>query len=197
MAGINYIPADEEKDLTLTWFYDEIPEEYRQVRKYVQVLEQEFLDFVGLVGECLIDQVITHLPVGRVQMRDQLLRLGLFAQADRDYKNKGAEHGGVIDIVAGQPIAREYPPLSRLSHDRQFTPSEQMITHCYTGLAHYHFHAQELKNSDYAGPGKGDLDTADRLDLNFLVLTFIDENQLNVDYYQHGRVVVDLGTISR
>lgn len=121
----------------------------------------------------------------------------LFAQADSDHKNKGAEHGGVIDIYAGTPTAREYPPLARLSHDRQFTPSEQMISHCYTGLAHYHFHAQELRNREYAGPGKGDLDTAERLDLNFLVFTFIDENQLNVDYYQHGRVVVDLGTISR
>lgn len=125
------------------------------------------------------------------------MRASLFAQAERDFKNKAAEHGGVIDIGATEPIAREYPPIVRYSHDRQFTPTEQMITHCYTGLAHYHFHAQEMKNADYAGPGKGDLDTADRLDLNFLVFTFVDENHLNVDYYQHGRVVVDLGTISR
>ena len=121
----------------------------------------------------------------------------LFAQADRDHKNANAEHGGVIDVLSGAPVAKEYPPLARLSHDRQFIPSEQMITHCYTGLAHYHFHAQELRNSEYAGPGKGDLDTAERLDLNFLVFTFIDENQLNIDYYQRGRVVIDLGTISR
>jgi predicted patatin/cPLA2 family phospholipase len=51
MTGINYIPADEEKDLTLTWFYDEIPEEYRQVRKFVQVLEQEYLELRQLLEE--------------------------------------------------------------------------------------------------------------------------------------------------
>jgi hypothetical protein len=64
-------------------------------------------------------------------------------------------------------------------------------------LAHYHFHAQEYKNSEFAGPGKGDIDTADRLDFNFLVFTFIDEKTLNVDFYQPGGVVVDLGTIKR
>ena len=46
-------------------------------------LEQEFLDFLGLVVEYLVEQVIAHLPVRPVQMRDQFLRLGLFAQADR------------------------------------------------------------------------------------------------------------------
>jgi hypothetical protein len=51
MTGINYIPADKEKDLTLTWFYDEIPEEYRQVRKFVQVLEQEYLELRQLLEE--------------------------------------------------------------------------------------------------------------------------------------------------
>jgi len=125
------------------------------------------------------------------------IKASLFAQADKDLLNASSEHGGVIDIVSSQPLARDYPPIVRFSHDRQFTPSEQMITHCYTGLAHYHFHAQEKKNRDHAGPGKGDLDTADRLDLNYLIFTFIDENHLNVDYYQHGRINVDLGTISR
>jgi len=125
------------------------------------------------------------------------IKASLFAQADKDLLNQTSEHGGVLDIVGDKPIVRDYPPIVRYSHDRQFTPSEQMITHCYTALAHYHFHAQEKKNAQYAGPGMGDLDTADRLDLNFLVFTFVDENHLNVDYYQHGRVVVDMGTISR
>ncbi len=130
-------------------------------------------------------------------VQDPSVKAALFEQADRDLRDTSAEHGGVIDVVDGRPVAKAYPPISRLSHDRQFTPSDAMITHCYTGLAHYHFHAQEKNNRDYAGPGKGDLDTADRLDFNFLVFTFIDENQLNVDFYRHGRVVVDLGTIRR
>ena len=46
-------------------------------------LEQELLDLIRLVVEHLVEQVIAHLPVRPVQVRDQLLRLDLFAQADR------------------------------------------------------------------------------------------------------------------
>jgi len=130
-------------------------------------------------------------------VNEPAVKAQLFAQADRDRADRGAEHGGVLDVIDGTPVAKEYPPLLRVSHDRQFTPSEQMIQHCYTGLAHYHFHAQEKNNTEYAGPGAGDLATADRLDFNFLVFTSIDENRLNVDYYQPRGVVVDLGTIRR
>ena len=42
-----------------------------------------------------------------------------------------------------------------------------------------------------------DMQTADRVRFNYLVFTFIDKDRLNVDYYQHGRVVVDLGTLKR
>jgi hypothetical protein len=49
MKEINYLPAEKEKDLTLTWFYDEIPEEYRQVRKYTQEVEQEYQELRQLL----------------------------------------------------------------------------------------------------------------------------------------------------
>ncbi len=51
MAGINYIPEDKEKDLTVTWFYDEIPEEYREFRKFAQALEQEYQELRQLLAE--------------------------------------------------------------------------------------------------------------------------------------------------
>lgn len=51
MADSNYIPAEKEKELTLTWFYDEIPEEFRQVRKFAQGLEQEYLELRQLLKE--------------------------------------------------------------------------------------------------------------------------------------------------
>lgn len=51
MAGLNYIPADKEKDLTLTWFYDEIPEEYRQFRKFALALDQEYQELRQLLTE--------------------------------------------------------------------------------------------------------------------------------------------------
>ncbi len=130
-------------------------------------------------------------------VREPDVKAALFAQGDKDVKDEGTEHGGVLDIIDGKPTAKKYLPMLRISHNRQFTPSEEMIRHCYTALAHYHFHAQEYKNSLYAGPGQGDLQTADRLDFNFLVFTFIDENRMNADYYQPGGVVVDLGVIQR
>ena len=51
MTGLNYIPEDKEKDLSLTWFYDEIPEEFRQVRKFTQGLEREYLELRQLLKE--------------------------------------------------------------------------------------------------------------------------------------------------
>lgn len=125
------------------------------------------------------------------------VRDALFEQAECDRKDSSAEHGGVIDVENNAPIARAYSPVRRLAHDHKFVPSNAMITHCYTALAHYHFHAQSHHNADYAGPGYGDLQTAERLPFNFLVFTFVDEDRLNVDYYRHGGVVVDLGTTRR
>ncbi len=51
MTRINYFPEEKDKDLTLSWFYDDLPEEYRQVRKFVQGLEQEYLELRQLLQE--------------------------------------------------------------------------------------------------------------------------------------------------
>jgi hypothetical protein len=51
MTGINYIAEENEKDLSLSWFYDDLPEEYRQVRKFVKGLEQEYLELRQLLKE--------------------------------------------------------------------------------------------------------------------------------------------------
>ncbi len=95
-----------------------------------------------------------------------------------------------------QFITHLYKPEITIN-DARFLPPPAMIVELYTGLAHYHFHAQRIKNAGFAGPGRGDLDTAEHLNFNFLVFTFIDENRLNVDYYSRGGVVVDLGTLRR
>jgi hypothetical protein len=73
MAGINYIPAEKEKDLTLTWFYDEIPEEYRQVRKFTQVLEQEYLELRQLLEETE-EKLLTQSADAELQVRTKYLK---------------------------------------------------------------------------------------------------------------------------
>jgi hypothetical protein len=129
-------------------------------------------------------------------IEDQEMSKQLFDQADADIQDPTTEYGGVIDMVDGRPVAQRYEPIARV-HKWKYVPSQEMIHHLYTALAHYHFHAQHHHNSAHAGPGRGDLRLADHLRPNGLVFTFITPNKMNVDYYQPGKVVVDLGMIRR
>ena len=106
------------------------------------------------------------------------------------------EHGGVLLHLGHRFLAQGFEPMYR-RHDLKYVPSNEMIGQLYFGVAHYHFHAQRYKNTRFAGPGEGDLKLARSLNANYLVFTFIDRNRLNVDYYQRGRIVVDLGTVKR
>ena len=72
-----------------------------------------------------------------------------------------------------------------------------MFDAAYTALFHFHFHAQKLRNGDHAGPGIGDKNYANNTRANCLVFTYINEETMNVDYYRHGGVVIDVGTISK
>jgi hypothetical protein len=127
---------------------------------------------------------------------DRAVAAQLFAQADADVQDMATEFGGVLDRKGDGFDAIGYPPLyHRLN--TEYLPAQDMIQRCYTGVAHYHFHAQKYGNAERAAPGQGDLNNADRLNFNFLVFIFIDRNHLNVDYYQSGRVSIDLGTIQR
>ena len=119
-----------------------------------------------------------------------------FRRADADHRDKRSEHGGVVDAAGGRYVVRPYEPLM-VRHDRVYYPPPAMIQHLYTALAHYHFHAQDHRNGRFSAPGEGDLAFADHMNLNCLVLTFLDRDRLAVRYYQRGGAVVDLGTIRR
>ncbi len=120
-----------------------------------------------------------------------------FEQADADHADTGTEHGGVLHHDAGRGwLATAYSPLLRV-HDSAFYASPELFEAMYAGLAHYHFHAQRHRGARFAGPGGGDLRFADRLRPTGVVLTFLDRDTLNVDYYAAGRVVVDLGVVRR
>jgi len=129
-------------------------------------------------------------------MRDRGLAREFFRQADADRRDTTTEHGGVLDYENGEWRAIGFTPSLRV-HDQKFHASDALIQRMYTGLCHYHFHVQSRHNAEYAGPGVGDLKFAENLDTAALVLTFLDENTLNVDYYQPGGVVIDLGVIKR
>lgn len=135
-------------------------------------------------------------------VQDPQVRAEFFAQADADHEDRSTEYGGVLlfsrmnILHSSQVVARLCKPLVR-EHDLKYVAPPELVEALYTGLAHYHFHAQDYHNADHAGPGRGDLELAGRLNFNGLVLTFINRDRLNVDYYQAGGVVIDLGTLSR
>lgn len=130
-------------------------------------------------------------------LRDRELVAELFRQADADHRDDTTEHGGVLrfDSAAGF-VASSFPSLAR-QHDNVFYSPPELIVAMYDGVAHYHFHAQTHRGAAVAGPAAGDLLFADRLRCTALVFTFVEPDTLAVDAYFPGRVVVDLGTITR
>lgn len=121
----------------------------------------------------------------------------LFHFADRDLLDETTEYGGVLDLDEnGRFNVREFPPRMRV-HDRRFEAPQDMFDAGYTGLFHFHYHAQKHRNGTHAGPGDGDMAYADNTRANCLVFTFVNENTMNVDFYRHGGVLVDLGVILR
>ncbi len=137
-------------------------------------------------------------------VRDPAITESLFEQARLDRRDKTTEYGGMIIACErrggceGAVVAELFPPRpSERRGDHQFVASDDLLSASAEALAHYHFHAQSPSNGAYAGPSEGDLDYASRLGRACLVFTTIADDRINVDFYQPGGVVVDLGTIER
>jgi hypothetical protein len=121
----------------------------------------------------------------------------LFDYADQDHADPRCEYGGVIALDRqGRFEILEFPPRFR-RRDNEFIASQAMMDASYTAVFHFHLHVQRHRNGRYAMPGLGDLNYADSTRANCLVLTFIDRDTLNVDFYRYSRVIVDLGEITR
>ena len=87
---------------------------------------------------------------------DDALAAELFRQADADRLDTSSELGGVLTWDAGdRPVARAFAPLIR-RHDQVYYAPSACVRAMHTGLAHYHFHAQDHDNAAWAGPGKGE-----------------------------------------
>lgn len=120
-----------------------------------------------------------------------------FAQADADLRDTTSEHGGVLTWdQAGRLRVQAFAPQQR-EGDRKFFSPPALIAAMYTGLAHYHFHAQGFENAEFAGPGRGDLFFTQSINAHTLTLAFINRDRLNVDLAFPGGWVLDLGCIDR
>jgi hypothetical protein len=130
-------------------------------------------------------------------LQDAVIRRQLFDLADRDLQDRSTEYGGVLTVGAdGKAVLTEHRPRVQ-GNDLRFEAPPAMFEQGYTGLFHFHLHAQSYDNTRYAGPHIGDFTYANSTRANCLVFTFLGKGELNVDYYRHGPVVVDLGSVRR
>jgi hypothetical protein len=120
----------------------------------------------------------------------------IWAQALMDRKDATTEYGGLVRLTERGPEFVLYPPRpGERQGDNKFIASPDLILRSDTALAHYHLHAQTQRNHDVAGPSAGDLEYAARFGRTCVVFTTLGNGVLDVDYYQPGGAVIDLGTI--
>lgn len=121
----------------------------------------------------------------------------LWKQADRDRSDTSTELGGVLGIEGGAWIAKLFPPRgSQRMGDNRFVASDELINQSTFALAHYHFHAQEVRNARYAGPSPGDAEYAARHGRTCIVFTPVRAGVLNADVLLPTGQTVDLGELN-
>jgi len=128
---------------------------------------------------------------------DPAVRAKVFDIGDRDQQDRRTEYGGVVRIndSGGWEMVEIRPRVT--GSDTRFEAPQELFDQGYTSLFHFHMHAQEYEGGAYAGPHMGDFGYADSTRANCLVFTFVRRDTMDVDFYRHGPLVVDLGTIKR
>lgn len=150
-------------------------------------------------GDCVL-VLIAHEAI-----QDPEVAASLFAQAEADRKDGTTEYGGVLDAAPaaspGEPprfTATSYPPRpAQRAGDIRFVASADLLSAGAAALFHYHFHAQKVQNSEYAGPGPGDIEYAEAFGRSCIVFTFVGRDALDADYYQPNGARIDLGEVRR
>lgn len=193
-AGVKQLALD--RSQLLSRVSHRLPGEPGAVRTQAGVMRQLPAESLGEHAGALCWADLLAIDLLLDALGDPILVHELFRQADTDLADTTTEHGGVLDMVDGRFVAEPFLPVIR-AHDQMFYSSEALIQRMYTGLFHYHFHAQKHMNAEYAGPGAGDLAFVENLQASAVVFTFLDRDTLGVDYYQPGGVVIDLGVIRR
>ncbi len=131
-------------------------------------------------------------------LRDEAIRSALFAQVASDRIDPTTEYGGVLGWREDGWEARLYRPrATQRKDDRTFIAPAPMFQESARSTAHYHFHANEVRNWKYAGPGTQDMGYARTHGRACIVFTSIDEDTLNADYFDDNGVIIDLGMVRR
>jgi hypothetical protein len=143
-------------------------------------------------------------------LREPAIAAELFAEAVKDRADESTEYGGLLWAAENECAKVESsrtehgsfraklfePRPTQRANDRTFIASDEMFNADTRALAHYHFHAQVAANSEYASPGRGDLEYAVLHGRSCLVLTNVRQGVMNADYYIRGDVIIDLGEVN-
>ncbi len=134
-----------------------------------------------------------------VALHDPEVMRRIFEQVEMDREDETTEYGGLLFVdSSGRFIAQLYPPRPQHRQgDDTFVASSDMVEQSVKALAMYHFHAMRERNSRYAGPSVEDLAQARAQGRMGVVITSINEDELNVDAYTDAPTSVDLGALPR
>lgn len=134
-----------------------------------------------------------------VALHDPEVMKRIFEQVEMDRADETTEYGGLLFVDgSGRFVAQLYPP--RPQHrkgDDQFVASSDLIEQSVHAIAMYHFHVMRERNSRFAGPSPEDLAQAKAQGRLGVVMTSINEDELNVDVYTDAPASVDLGALPR
>ncbi|MEQ8316286.1 MAG: hypothetical protein RIE77_10455 [Phycisphaerales bacterium] len=134
-----------------------------------------------------------------VALHDPEVMRRIFEQVEMDREDDTTEYGGLLFVDgSGRFVAQMYPP--RPQHrkgDDQFVASSDMVEQSVRALAMYHFHVMRKRNSRFAGPSAEDFAQARAQGRLGVVMTSINEDELNVDAYIDAPASVDLGALPR
>lgn len=140
------------------------------------------------------DLLAIHMLLGALEAaanRQEFHRLGM-----ADLSDTRSEHGGLLALInLQQPtlMITPYPPLYA-DNDLEYVASDRLLQETANGLAQFHFHYQQARNGERAGPSPGDLAYARRTRCNCVTVTSTGPREFNVDFYTPAGAVVDLGT---
>ena len=110
-----------------------------------------------------------------------------------DLADVETEAGGLCFLDdMGQVLFKPYPPGRRIG-DNHYVESPEMTRQAPLCLARWHCHADPGRQKGLAGPGTDDLQYAAYHNCPLVVVTYVSENVVNVDYCNPEGLVVDLG----
>ncbi|UYV13912.1 MAG: hypothetical protein NCW75_06390 [Phycisphaera sp.] len=134
-----------------------------------------------------------------VALHDPEVMKRIFEQVEMDREDETTEYGGLLFVdSSGRFIAQLYPPRPQHRQgDDTFVASSDMVEQSVRALAMYHFHVMRERNSRFAGPSVEDFVQASTQGRMGVVITSINEDELNVDAFIDAPAAVDLGALPR